>query len=66
MNIFIVRAFIKLREIISTHKDLVNKMDELEKEQKEHGQQIAVIYSVVKKLISEPKKPKRKIGFDSE
>jgi hypothetical protein len=41
MNILIIRAFVKLREMLATHKDLALKIEELERQQKEHGQQLA-------------------------
>ena len=64
MNIAIIRAFIKLREMLATHKDLAQKMIELEKVQKEHGADIADLYSIIKMLIDEPVKPKAAIGFN--
>lgn len=63
MNIVIIRAFIKLREVLFTHKDLSQKMLEIERIQKEHGSDITHIYSVIKRLISTPPKPKAPIGF---
>ncbi len=63
MNILIIRAFIKLREMLSTHKDLARKIEDLERKQKEHGQQLTAVYSIVKQLIDPPPKPKRKVGF---
>jgi len=67
MNIFIVRAFIKMRELLSTHKDLAQKMAELERTQREQGNQLSTVYSIVKQLVMKPvqtelPKPK-KIGF---
>jgi hypothetical protein len=63
MNILIIRAFVKLRELLATHKDLARKIEDLERLQKEHGQQLAVVYDVVKQLINPPPKPKRRMGF---
>ena len=63
MNILIVRAFVKLREVLATHKDLARKIGDLERQQKEHGQQLAAVYSIVKQLIDAPPKPHRRIGF---
>src|SRR5258708_30798262 len=36
MNIMIIRAFVKLREVLATHKDLARKMEDLERQQREH------------------------------
>ena len=66
MSILIVRAFVKLREMIGTHKELARKMEELERQQKEHGRQLAAVYSIVKKLMDTPVKPQKPIGFRTE
>ena len=63
MSIFVVRAFIRLREYLATHKDLARKMEELERQQREHSQQLASVYSIVKQLINPPERPKKRIGF---
>ena len=63
MNILIIRAFVALREMLTTHKDLARKIEDLERQQKEHGQQLAAVYSVVKRLIAAPRKTKKTIGF---
>lgn len=63
MNILIVRAFVKLRQMLANHKDLARKMEALERQQNEHGQQLAAVYDVVKQLINPPAKPHRRIGF---
>jgi hypothetical protein len=63
MNILIIRAFIKLREMLATHKDLACKIEELEHQQKEHGRQLASVYSIVKRLIEIPPKPSKPIRF---
>ena len=63
MNILVVRAFVKLREMLATHKDLALKIEDLERQQMEHGHQLTAVYSVVKQLIDPPPKPKRRIGF---
>ncbi len=63
MNILVIRAFVRLREIISTHKDLTRKMQDLERKQQTQGAQIAAIYGIVKKLMAPPKSRRRPIGF---
>ena len=64
MNISIIRAFIKLREILLTHKELAQRMEKLEHEQKDQGEQVTEIYSFLKKLIKAPPKPSKRIGFN--
>lgn len=63
MNILIIRAFIRLREILVTHKDLARKLEELEGKQQEQSAQIAAVYNLVKKLMAPPKSRRRPIGF---
>ena len=66
MNISIVRAFVKLRELLATNKDLATRMDNLERHQKSHSQHLVNIYSTLKKLMVEPTKEEGKIGFNVE
>jgi hypothetical protein len=63
MNILIVRTFIKIREILASNKDLAQKIEELQREQKVQNRHINSIYSILEKLINEPVKPAKKIGF---
>ena len=64
MNISIIRAFIRIREMLATNKDLAQRMDELERSQKEQGNRLESVYSVVKQLIETPVKSIGKIGFN--
>jgi phage regulator Rha-like protein len=66
VNIQIMRAFVKLREILSTHKELAKKLKELELKFESHDEQITAIFEAINQLISEPEKPKRRIGFGVE
>ena len=63
VNILIMRAFVKLREIISTHKKVAEKLKDLESKLKEHDDQIVQIIQVINQLIMPPESPKKKIGF---
>ena len=64
MSIFIVRAFIKLREAISTHKELAQKIASLERRIAHHDEQIILLFKAIKQLISaKPVPKKRQIGF---
>ncbi len=64
VNILIMRAFTKLREIILTHKELDEKIEVLENKYAEHDQTIKTIFEAIKQLL-EPPEPKEKkiIGF---
>lgn len=63
VNLRIIRAFISLREALATHKDLARKIEDLQRQQKEHGDKLGAVYSIVKNLIEAPTKPKTRIGF---
>ena len=67
MNIVIIRAFVKLREMLGTHKDLAHKMEQVEIRLRQHGSAIAVLVDEIKKLKQPPPTPpKRRIGFTAE
>ena len=63
MNIYIMRAFVKLRELLATHKDLAEKIQVLEREQKEQGKDITTITIALNKLLKEKSKLPNAIGF---
>ena len=63
MSIFVVRAFVKLREITSGNKELAQKLNELEKKYEKHDKDIKVIIDAIRQLMTPPEKTKRKIGF---
>jgi phage regulator Rha-like protein len=64
INILIVRAFIKIREILSVHKDIIFEIENIKRNQKDHNGQIIAIINAVNKLLEPPRdKNKRKIGF---
>ncbi|MFA5804955.1 MAG: ORF6N domain-containing protein [Melioribacteraceae bacterium] len=64
VNIQIMRAFVKLREIISTHKELAQKLKELELKIESHDENITAIFEAINQLLIPEEKLKRKIGFD--
>jgi hypothetical protein len=64
MSVHVVRAFVRLREMISSHKELARKLDELEKKIASHDQAIAGLIDAIRQLMSPPEPlKKRKIGF---
>lgn len=62
VNIAIMRAFVKLREFLLTHKELAEKIAELEQRVGEHDKNIVAIFEVMKKMLAPPA-PKPQIGF---
>jgi len=63
VNIAIMRAFIKLREIMATHKDLARKIDEMERK---YDHQFKVVFDAIRQFLIPPEKPKKRIGFYKE
>ena len=67
VNIAIMRAFVKLREIISAHKELALKLKPLEMKLEKHDEGIQAILRAILELMSpSSQKPKRPIGFTRE
>src|SRR4030066_486993 len=65
MSVFVVRAFVKLREMLSTHKELAHKLVELERKLQNHDQSIRSMVVAIRQLMAPPESepPKRRIGF---
>lgn len=60
VNIEIMRAFVKLREMIASHKDLARRLDDLEKK---YDAQFKSVFDAIRQLMTPPVKPKGKVGF---
>ena len=63
VNIAIMRAFVKLRQILETNRELPRKFSELERRVGKHDQEIAAILEAIRQLMTVPEKPRREIGF---
>jgi len=64
VNILIMRSFVKLREMISTHKDLAKKLEDLEQK---YDSQFKMVFDAIRQLMTPPEpKHKRAIGFGRE
>ena len=64
VNIEIMRAFVRLRQLLTTHKDLARKLEELEKK---YDAQFRIVFDAIRQLMEPPAQPKRgKIGFGRE
>jgi hypothetical protein len=63
MNILIVRAFIQIRELLATNKELAERVEKLEAGQKEHASVIEILAEEIDELKRLPEPPKRPIGF---
>ena len=60
VNIAIMRAFVAMRELLSTNKDLAHKLEALEKK---YDEQFQIVFDAIRQILTPPEKPKRGIGF---
>lgn len=63
VNIFIMRAFVRIRELALSNKIILQKLDALERKYAKHDVEIEGIFDAIKGIMTEPKKPARRIGF---
>jgi len=64
VNIAIMRAFVRLKAILSTNKELAHKLDELERKAEKHDVDIQSIFEAIRQLMAPPpENPRRMIGF---
>ena len=62
--IIIIKVFVKLREILATHKELAGRLQELVVKTEKHDDAISAIFEVIRQLTAPPlQKPKQPIGF---
>jgi hypothetical protein len=63
VNVQIMRAFVRLRDILTVHKDLARRLEVLEKKFDTHDVQIKLVFETIRDLMRQPEKPKGRIGF---
>ena len=63
MSVFVVRAFVKLREMLAAHKDLAHKLAELERKLQNHDESIQSLVIAIRQLMRPPAPKRRPIGF---
>lgn len=63
VNIAIMRTFTRLRQILSTHKELAYKLTELERKIEKHDVEIKTVFEAIRQLMTLPEEPKKPIGF---
>ena len=59
-SVYVVRAFVKMREVLATHKALVQRLDEMEGK---YDRQFKVVFDAIRGLMQPPKIPRRRIGY---
>jgi len=63
VNIQIIRIFTRMHEMLMTNKDILLKLEKMEKDVTENKEDIAVIFKALKQLLNPPQTKRRKIGF---
>ena len=67
VNIAIMRAFVKLRQVPTSHKELAQQFKALEQKVGKHDQEIRLIFEAIRQLMEPPSQPpKRRIGFHAD
>jgi len=63
VNVEIMRAFVRLREILGSHVDLARRLDELERRFREHDEQFAVVFDALRQLMATPQTKPPELGY---
>lgn len=64
VNIAIMRAFVELRKVSFSHKQLAQKLREIEARLEDHDENINAIFEAIQQLMRMPEKPRKQIGFE--
>ena len=62
-SILVVRAFVRMREMLNAHAELARKVDEMEKK---YDSQFKTVFDAFRQLMSPPQTPRRQIGFHAK
>ncbi len=63
VNISIMRAFVRIRELVLSNKVILQKLESLERKYATHDVKIETLFEEMREFMTEPKKPARRIGF---
>lgn len=66
MNIQIMRAYSKVREMLLTHRDILLKMEEIERRMNQQDDQVGRVFEYLRKFVEEKNRPRPRIGFRSD
>jgi hypothetical protein len=62
-SVYVVRAFVKLRKVLGTHKEMAQKLAEPERKLETHDARIRSLFNATRELMAPPVGPRRHIGF---
>jgi len=63
VSLRIIEIFVKIREMLSAHKDILLKLEQLEKKVTSHDADVQVIFQCLKQLLNPPLEPRPRVGF---
>ncbi len=63
VSIRIIEIFVKMREMLSVHKDILLKLEQMERKITGHDEDIQLVFQHLKQLLNPPQQPRRRIGF---
>jgi hypothetical protein len=66
MSVYIVRAFVQLRDMLASNKELARRLDQLERKLATHAQAITGILKAIRELMNPPPPKRRGIGFTAD
>lgn len=66
VSIRIIEIFVKMRDMLSTHKDMLLQLEKIERQLTRHDDDIALIFDHLKELLNPPQPPRRQIGFKQQ
>ena len=66
VNVQIMRAFVRMRELLASNAALARKLDELERRYQHHDEAIKAILSAIRELMNPPAPKRRAIGFTAD
>jgi hypothetical protein len=66
MNILIIRAFLRMRELLASHRNLATRVEKLEANQRRHSSVINILADEIGQMKKLPETPKRRIGFKAD
>ena len=66
VNIQIMRVYSKMKELLQMNKDILTKLEKLEKNSDKHDKEIKLIFDTIKKFISQPRERTQRIGFKKD
>ena len=66
VNIQIIRVYTKMRKFLSTHKDILLKLEQLERKTSSHDEKIELIFEYIKQLVQQKNEPRKRIGFKTK